>query len=387
MNDRLVPTPIRLLLREQEPETRLQPIWRGILQRRARVAARPRYVRTAALALAAVVVVATTLGLWSVRKPSLFVRARYPVVPAHLVAGPKPVVQSLGDNSEVTLGESTHVEVLRQTTTQMLMALRRGSAHFDIRPGGDRAWVVECGRVAVEVVGTEFTLDRNERRLSVKVQRGRVLVHGELVPDTVQALTAGQELMIPYAESRNVTPESSATAQSEAVPSESTVVRVPSRQENADWRSAARQKDWARAWRTLGADGIGREASRSDDVSDLLALADVARLSGHPREAVLPLQQIMAGHSGDSRAAIAAFTLGKIQLDQLGEPAAAAGAFERALSSNLPGSLAEDTLARLVLAYARAHDSARARAAAERYRTQFPKGHRILDVERWSQGE
>ncbi len=386
MNERPLPVPVRQLLREQEPETRLQPIWRGISRRRARVLSRPRLARTLALACA-LAVLAIAWGLWRVRQPAPPQRVQYRVIPAQIVADAKPAVHDLGDGAEVTVGPDTRLDVLRQTTTQMLLALRHGNAHFDIRPGGARAWVIECGGAAVEVVGTRFTLDRNEQRLSVKVQRGRVLVRGELVPDTVQSLAAGQEITLAYTDARQAALETSAPAQPAAEHPEPTAVQVPSRQASADWRSAAQQRDWQRAWHTLGEDGVGREASRSDDVSDLLALADVARLSGHPRQAVLPLQQVMTHHSGDSRAAIAAFTLGKIELDQLGEPAAAVSAFERALSSKLPGSLAEDTLARLVEAYARSHDSARARAAAEQYRTQYPTGHRMADVERWSRNE
>jgi transmembrane sensor len=386
MSERQLPSPIRQLLREQEPETRLQPIWRRIAQRRSRTPDKPRVARAAALVVALVAVV-IAFGLWRRRPPEQRLQVHFPVIPAEIIADTKPSLQDLGDGANVSVARNTRLEVLRQSSTEMLMALRRGNAHFDIRPGGARAWVIECGGASVEVVGTQFTLDRNEQRLSVNVQRGRVLVRGEIVPDTVQSLTAGQALTIPYAENRQVPPESSALPQTVSEHSGTLAGRVPPRQENADWRSAAQQKDWQRAWQSLGEDGVSREASRSDDVSDLLALADVARLSGHPKQAVLPLRQVMSIHAGDARAAIAAFALGKIELDQLGAPVAAATAFERALSLKLPVSLGEDTLARLVEAYARAHDSARARAAAERYRAQFPNGHRTADVDRWSGNE
>ena len=297
MNERPLPVPVRQLLREQEPETRLQPIWRGISRRRARVLSRPRLARTLALACA-LAVLAIAWGLWRVRQPAPPQRVQYRVIPAQIVADAKPAVHDLGDGAEVTVGPDTRLDVLRQTTTQMLLALRHGNAHFDIRPGGARAWVIECGGAAVEVVGTRFTLDRNEQRLSVKVQRGRVLVRGELVPDTVQSLAAGQEITLAYTDARQAALETSAPAQPAAEHPEPTAVQVPSRQASADWRSAAQQRDWQRAWHTLGEDGVGREASRSDDVSDLLALADVARLSGHPRQAVLPLQQVMTHHWG-----------------------------------------------------------------------------------------
>ena len=386
MIERPLPIPVQQLLREQEPETRLQSIWRGVAQRRARSVHQAPFGRTAALAFTLVALL-VAIGWWRGHRPEQQQRVQYPVIPAELIADATPTVQELGDGSNITVARNTHLDVLRQSTTEMLLALRHGNARFDIRPGGARAWVIECGGAAVEVVGTRFTLDRNEQRLLVKVQRGRVLVRGELVPDTVQALAAGQELTLAYAENRQAAPEASAAPQPAASHAGASAVRVPSRQEDAGWRSAAQQKDWKGAWQSLGEAGVDREAARADDISDLLALADVARLSGHPRQAVLPLQQVIAKHSGESQAAIAAFTLGKIQLDQLGEPAAAASAFETALALQLPGSLAEDTLARLVEAYARSHDPARARAAAERYRARYPTGHRIADVEHWSARE
>ena len=48
-----------------------------------------------------------------------------------------------------------------------------------------------------------------------------------------------------------------------------------------------------------------------------MLLADVARLSGHPLEAVEPLELAMTRHSSSSRAAVAAFTLGRLESDVL----------------------------------------------------------------------
>jgi transmembrane sensor len=92
--------------------------------------------------------------------------------------------------------------------------------------------------------------------------------------------------------------------------------------------------------------------ARSASVEDLLALADVARLSGHPRDAIEPLERVVTEHAEDPRASLAALTLGRVELHSLGEPALAARAFEKAIALNIPGGLAED--ARTLLAEARA---------------------------------
>ena len=127
--------------------------------------------------------------------------------------------------------------------------------------------------------------------------------------------------------------------------------------------------------------------ARTDDVADLLALADVARLTGHPNEALKPLRQIVGGHAEDPRSAMAAFTLGRVLLDSLGNPVQAGFAFERAIALKLPSSLAEDAQARLVEAHARAGAVVQARAAANVYRARYPAGRRLTDVNHWSPPE
>jgi transmembrane sensor len=85
-------------------------------------------------------------------------------------------------------------------------------------------------------------------------------------------------------------------------------------------------------------------------------------------------------HPQDSVAPLAAFTLGRIYLSQLGQPANAVEAF--ALSRKLApaGSLAEDALAREAEAAERSGQVARARGLAEEYGRRYPSGHRLDGV-------
>ena len=100
----------------------------------------------------------------------------------------------------------------------------------------------------------------------------------------------------------------------------------------------------------------------------------MARLSGHPAEAVAPLQRIVDSFAADRQAPLAAFALGRLQLDDLNQPRAAAASFSRALELGVPVSLREDVRARLVEAYARAENWPAARAAAAAYVREFPHG-------------
>ena len=78
-----------------------------------------------------------------------------------------------------------------------------------------------------------------------------------------------------------------------------------------------------------------------------MLLADVARLSGHPREAVAPLERMIAEHPGDPRAPVAAVMLGRLEMDRLVRPERARRAFERARELGLPAALAPDVDRRL----------------------------------------
>ena len=121
--------------------------------------------------------------------------------------------------------------------------------------------------------------------------------------------------------------------------------------------------------------------TRQAGVGDLLLLADVARLSGHPRDAVAPLERILDAYPRDAQAPLAAFALGRLELDALDAPARAARALDRALALGLPQSLREDARARLVEAHARSGNAAAARAAAAAYRREFPDGRYRARIE------
>ena len=118
-----------------------------------------------------------------------------------------------------------------------------------------------------------------------------------------------------------------------------------------------------------------------DIADELLLAADVKRNTHHPAEAVEPLQKIVRDHADDPRAPLAAFTLGRVLLEQLARPADAAAAFAQADTLAPSGPLAEDAVAREVEALARASDP-RAHDVAAQYVTRFPQGRKLRSVRR-----
>jgi transmembrane sensor len=292
----------------------------------------------------------------------------------------------LSDGSSIWLSPGARLEPLHSTATSFSAIVAQGQADFDVRPGGPRRWTIECGLATVEVVGTAFSCERSPGKLRVVVRHGVVLVRSERIADRARRLSAGEILEVseeaaPAAVQPNPQAPLDDTAEPLQAPTkpERIAGRVPAAK---SWRDLARSGRHREAFATLGSDGLRRESERLG-VNDLLALADVARLSGHPAEAVMPLERILLDFASDSQAPLAAFALGRLELDSLGRAGAAATAFRKALDLGIPSSLREDVRARLVEACARGGDANAARQAAAAYHAEFPNGRHSRAIEGW----
>jgi transmembrane sensor len=302
---------------------------------------------------------------------------------------------ALSDGSTIRLSSGARIEPLESTGSLFAAMLTRGRADFDVRPRGPRRWFVECGLATVEVIGTAFVCERKPGRLRVAVTRGVVLLRGERVPDRIRRLVAGESLELSEAATGalGVGTRPPAAENPDRIvqrqPSSTTELKnrdggnPPTRNSSAtSWRDLAQRGRHGEAFAILGADGLRRESKRLG-VNDLLALADVARLSGHPADAVAPLERILIDFASDAQAPLAAFALGRLELDSMGRPQQAATALNKALALGIPRSLREDVRARLVEAYARSGHTDAARRAATAYFDEFPHGHHTRAIEGW----
>jgi transmembrane sensor len=239
-------------------------------------------------------------------------------------------------------------------------ALRAGGARFSVPHDPDRPFVVAAGDVTIEDLGTTFTVRYlTADRLKIAVEDGRVRVRAG---GSDSEVPAGATLEVPV---------------SPAV-EDPRGEQQPAAVAAASWRPLAERGQYEEARRALRK--AGPSAVR-DDTADLLLAADAARLSGHPAEAVPYLERVLRGHARDPRAGLAAFTLGRVLLDELGRPSEAVDAFALARSSG--GPLAEDALARQVEALSRAGDVTRSRELALLYRRLYPNGRRAKAVSRF----
>jgi transmembrane sensor len=374
--------PLKQGLREPADEAALSRIWQGIDARFPRPRWRRRIELVAApLALAAVAAVVVFLrhdpGPLRLTSGAAITAIDAPAAGAGI---------SLSDGSYIALGGGARLEPLESSGSTFIAIVARGTASFDVRPGGPRRWQIECGLATVEVVGTHFDVERSAGRLRVAVARGQVLVRGERVPDRVRRLAAGEALEITDATAAAAEPKAADHAEagdSEPAAAAPELDRAPAGGSPAPasaWRDLARRGQHREAFAALGAQGLRREARRLG-VTDLFALADVARLSGHPADAVAPLERIVTNFASDAQAPLAAFALGRLELDSLARPARAVAALNKALALGAPQSLREDVRARLVEAPVRANDQAAARSASDAYRREFPDGRHTKAIE------
>jgi transmembrane sensor len=188
--------PLKDRLQDPATERALQRVWRGIDEQSPRRP--PRRLRKAVIAALAIIVGAGIgLGLHLHRSRPLRLSDGRPLRP---VDAATESVLSLDDGSRIQLWPGTHFEPIESSGSSFTAVLTRGEARFDVRPGGPRRWVIECGLATVEVLGTEFHCRRGANRLRVSVERGTVLVRGETVTDRVRLLSAGDSIEVVGAE-------------------------------------------------------------------------------------------------------------------------------------------------------------------------------------------
>lgn len=358
-----------------------QRLWRGVVKRREQRSTRRLGGGVAqGFALGALVALLLVVGIdrWRGRAASsepqqLALGDGRPLGVLEAGANEAAVHAPLADGSRIALDPGTLLQPLENSGQSLVLLLVRGRATFDVRPHGPRHWSIECGLATVEVTGTRFVLTRSRDRLRVEVERGAVLVRGERVAERVQRLGAGQALEV--VERSQPFDASSASTVPAPVPSASAAPTA----NDAAWRDLARRGAYADAYRLLGPGGVGSEVAHSASARDLMQLADVARLSGHPADAVAPLERVVSKYPGDPSAPLAAFTLGKIHLG-MGQGARAAADFDRAIALGLSVGLVEDAYVHSIEAREAAGDAAGARARAEAYLRRFPTSKRAEEL-------
>ncbi|MBN2528543.1 MAG: FecR domain-containing protein [Deltaproteobacteria bacterium] len=249
---------------------------------------------------------------------------------------------------------------VEEETSASTYRISSGSVRFETEPTVNRKLVVRVGSLMIEDIGTVFTVETlSEDHVRVSVSEGRVKVSW---PSGRAELKAGSDGTFP-----------SGAVEENRVISGKSDTREPS-QPIEDWRTAARDGRNQLALQLIDA----QPKVVQNRVDDLLLAADVMRLTRNPERAASYLSRVVRQFPQSTRRTAAAFTLGKVYLNELGNAGAAASMFAIAAQNSSP--LAEEAMAREAEAWYRAGNSKRANRAVQRYLNQFPNGARADSV-------
>jgi transmembrane sensor len=340
-------------------EEDVRRVWRGIEPRLVQAAHRPRaWGHPLALGgvLAALVAVVAIGATRSEPTAAPFLALADGSAPAAITTSLASTV-SFADGSHIELSAGSELVPTRNDARELGLRLTRGRARFVVTPGGHRRWQIDAGLATVEVIGTVFVVDRTAPDLHVSVERGHVRVSAS--DERHWDLLAGDDVW--------VASPPVAVASSPTFP-------PPAEALSATPVATARDRS-AQPHRTVALD---EEPGEHDEIAsasprELMLLADVARLSGRPTDAIEPLAYLVEHHPESVEASLAAVMLGRVAQDASNDPAAAARAFERAEALGVPASLADDVEGRLALAYLATGD-ARGVERARHYLETHPDG-------------
>lgn len=333
----------RVMTPEWTPE-REDTVWRAL----ERDSPPPRWPWAVGAGLLAAAVAAVLLRPEPVVAPERVVPVSTPPVVSTAPAHHEPPPLSFRDGSRVFLDDRDSdvvVETVGPSLTETV--LRRGGARFDVVPNPDRQFRVDAGLVSVEVLGTEFTVRRDDDEVHVAVLRGSVAVAW---PGGRAVLEAGMEGDYPPFPSAD--PVEPGIAPEPATPP-------------APVRGRSKKPD-------------------APTVDTLLDAADDARRHGDTAAALGILRRVVREHPRDARAPLAAFTMGRIEQGR-GHHAVAAGHFAKVRTMR-KNSLTEHALAREVESWAAAGKHGKAQARAEHYLRKYPAGPHATQVERVLEG-
>lgn len=309
-----------------------------------------------------------------------------------------------GSSAEL-LGATSEIEAVDNAPERVTLRLVAGRAHFDVVRNPQRKFVVEAPPYRVQVIGTVFDVERASGEVRVQVARGHVQVHG---PAGIVDLRAGetrrfalgaeqvaaavpenpapqrappaavqepQEPQESRAAARPVRPRPR-IASSEVTSQEPREADVPTASAPQSWRSLSRSGQYEAAFESLR-----KSEPVAEEPAALMDAADTARLSGHPESSVQYLSRVARGHARSPLAPLAAFTLGRVYLEELGQPDRAAEAFELSRRLAPSGSMAQDALAREVEALSKAGNARKAYVRAQEYLRRYPGGRRLRAVQ------
>lgn len=356
----------------------VQPKWKQLVRRRQR---RVRLRRTL---FAAGAIAAVAAALMLALRPSTELWVGTTLASTH-----SPIRAALEEGSEVSLEPHSRAERLVETEREVQIELSEGSASFDVVRNPARSFVVLADGVEVRVVGTVFEVSYEPVR--VRVIRGAVdvrdggQVHRVVAGDTWErpriAESEANEAETPSAQALVTEADGMETGGTEAAEAHETEARIAEPRVAEPRVVEPRVEPRGIEGREEALNGEAREEApdpeREIDLSaELFVAARGARRAGSPQRAATLYIEFLSAHPHHPNAGLVAFELGRLQMDVLGAPSAAASSFQRALRLGT-GGFRQDGMARLVEALDAAGRMGECLRAQERYLARYPAGRHV----------
>jgi tetratricopeptide (TPR) repeat protein len=257
----------------------------------------------------------------------------------------------------------------------MALDLEHGRVDCDITPRPGRHFTVAAAGVTVRVKGTKFGVELapTRDRVNVDVVRGLVEVSWQNGAEH-RDLAAGEHWSIDLRRPATLdAPDAEATSATETAAAGDSAETAPSEPAPAESTKS-------------GASSARAPHETSVGARELLDLGNAARRAGDAAGAARAYEQLLTLHPTDGRAGLAAFELGRLRMDRLGDIQGAIQALQKAVMMAPGAGFREDAMARLVQAYARAGAIERCRSAQGAYLSSYPGGVHASAVARECQG-
>ncbi len=238
---------------------------------------------------------------------------------------------SFSDQSNIALEPLGELRLVDIGPKNVELELKKGRARFSVTPGGPRQWRIQTQLAQIRVIGTAFTVDTSDGRMSVQVSHGLVMVSGPCVENGEIALREGEEVVVSSCDEKPAT----AVVETGPEPVEMAVETPPEPPRHVKSKTVAAEREM-----------------RSPD--ELLIEIEMLRRAGKYRRAVTLCRQLIEQHSSSPQAPLAAFLAGRISQESLSRWAEAGAFFEQALGLHLDASLKKDAVRRSQENYERA---------------------------------
>jgi TolA-binding protein len=257
---------------------------------------------------------------------------------AILDSGADHVSVALGDGSRIELMPASRVAVVEGSAHAVRLDVRKGSAHFDVTHVSGRTFFVKSGNVTIRVVGTKFSVTTTPlpggRRVTVAVDEGVVEAESGAGAEPTR-VRAGETW--------------STVQATEPTPPKADVAPPPSSRVASE--TANEPAPSVAAVEHRPASPPEHPAKTEPTAQELFESANAARQAGDARDAAVSYEALLHRYPADARAGLAAFELGRLKMDQLGDPRGAVAALQRAVATAPSSGFREDALARLARAY------------------------------------